>query len=219
MPNRPYALEGNVQAHGEWIINLWQRTVGKHDKMYFAGDLTFRKSEDARRLLEQLPGEKYLAVGNHDGAIKAHSNYFRKIAQIMEITIKPSKWEELNGELRYNMRLHILLYEQDCLCGYSEIPLDAETTSSHIDHFVKRDYDHSKIFDWDNLVVSAIDEDYGGKYEDNTYKIKQNEYAQIFNPTKDDMGQYIEYLRDGRIAPRDGIQDAINDKILRNYIV
>ena len=132
---------------------------------------------------------------------------------------KPSKWEELNGKLRYNMRLHILLYEQDCLCGYSEIPLDAENTSSHIDHFVKRDYDHSKIFDWDNLVVSAIDEDYGGKYKDNTYKIKQNEYAQIFNPTKDDMGQYIEYLRDGRIAPRDGIQDAINDKILKTIEV
>ena len=132
---------------------------------------------------------------------------------------KPSKWEELNGELRYNMRLHILLYEQDCLCGYSEIPLDAENTSSHIDHFVKRDYDHSKIFDWDNLVVSAIDEDYGGKYKDNTYKIKQNEYAQIFNPTKDDMGQYIEYLRDGRIAPRDGIQDTINDKILKTIEV
>lgn len=132
---------------------------------------------------------------------------------------KPSKWEELNGELRYNMRLHILLYEQDCLCGYSEIPLDAENTSSHIDHFVKRDYDNSKIFDWDNLVVSAIDEDYGGKYKDNTYKIKQNEYAQIFNPTKDDMGQYIEYLRDGRIAPRDGIQDAINDKILKTIEV
>ena len=132
---------------------------------------------------------------------------------------KPSKWEELNGELRYNMRLHILLYEQDCLCGYSEIPLDAENTSSHIDHFVKRDYDHSKIFDWDNLVVSAIDEDYGGKYKDNTYKIKQNEYAQIFNPTKDDMSQYIEYLRDGRIAPRDGIQDAINDKILKTIEV
>lgn len=132
---------------------------------------------------------------------------------------KPSKWEELNGELRYNMRLHILLYEQDCLCGYSEIPLDAENTSSHIDHFVKRDYDHSKIFDWDNLVVSAIDEDYGGKYKDNTYKIKQNEYAQVFNPTKDDMGQYIEYLRDGRIAPRDGIQDAINDKILKTIEV
>ena len=99
MRNRPYASEEKIQAHDEWIINLWQKTIGKHDKIYFAGDLTFRKSEDARRLLEQLPGEKYLAVGNHDGAIKAHSNYFRKVAQIMEITIKPSMYEVLNEEL------------------------------------------------------------------------------------------------------------------------
>ena len=99
MPNRPYASEENIQAHDEWIINLWQKTVGKHDKIYFAGDLTFRKSEDARRLLERLPGEKYMAVGNHDGTIKAHSNYFRKVAQIMEITIKPSMCETLSEEL------------------------------------------------------------------------------------------------------------------------
>lgn len=99
MPNRPYASKENIQAHDEWIINLWQTTVGKHDKIYFAGDLTFRKSEDARRLLEQLPGEKYLAVGNHDEAIKAHSNYFRKVAQIMEITIRPSMYEVLSEDL------------------------------------------------------------------------------------------------------------------------
>lgn len=99
MPNRPYASEGNTHAHDEWIINLWQKTIGKYDKIYYAGDLTFRKSEDARRLLEQLPGEKYLAVGNHDGAIKAHSKYFRKVAQIMEVTIKPSMFETLSEEL------------------------------------------------------------------------------------------------------------------------
>lgn len=99
MPERPYATELDTTAHDEWFIDLWQKTVDKHDRIYFAGDLTFRKSEDARRLLEQLPGEKYLAVGNHDEAIKAHSNYFRKVAQIMEITIKPSMYEVLSEEL------------------------------------------------------------------------------------------------------------------------
>lgn len=65
MPNRPYASEENIQAYDEWIINLWQTSVGKHD-----------------------------------GAIKAHSNYFRKIAQVMEITIKPSMYEVLSEELQ-----------------------------------------------------------------------------------------------------------------------
>ena len=99
MPERPYATELDTTAHDKWLIDLWQKTASKHDKIYYAGDLTFYKSEDARRLLEQLPGEKYLAVGNHDGAIKAHSNYFRKVAQIMEITIKPSMYEVLSEEL------------------------------------------------------------------------------------------------------------------------
>lgn len=99
MPERPYATEVDTTANDEWFIDLWQKTIGKHDRIYLAGDLTFYKSEDARRLLEQLPGEKYLAVGNHDEAIKAHSNYFRKVAQIMEITIKPSMYEILSEEL------------------------------------------------------------------------------------------------------------------------
>lgn len=99
MPERPYATELDTTAHDKWLIDLWQKTASKHDKIYYAGDLTFYKSEDARRLLEQLPGEKYLAVGNHDGTIKAHSNYFRKVAQIMEITIKPSMCETLSEEL------------------------------------------------------------------------------------------------------------------------
>ena len=99
MPERPYATELDTTAHDEWFIDLWKKTIGKHDRIYFAGNLTFYKSEAARRLLERLPGEKYLAVGNHDDSIKAHSNYFRKVAQIMEITIKPSMCNCLQEEL------------------------------------------------------------------------------------------------------------------------
>lgn len=100
MPERPYATELDTTAHDEWFIDLWQKTVGKHDKIYFAGDLTFYNSEKARRLLERLSGEKYLAVGNHDDSIKSHSNYFRKVAQIMEITIKPSICDCLQEDLQ-----------------------------------------------------------------------------------------------------------------------
>lgn len=100
MQERPYATELDTTAHDEWFIDLWQKTIGKHDRIYFAGDLTFYKSEAARRLLERLPGEKYLSVGNHDDSIKAHSNYFRKVAQIMEITIKPSMCDCLQEELQ-----------------------------------------------------------------------------------------------------------------------
>lgn len=99
MPERPYATELDTIAHDEWFIDLWQKTVGKHDRIYFAGDLTFYNSEKARRLLERLSGEKYLAVGNHDDSIRSHFNYFRKVAQIMEITIKPSVCDCLQEDL------------------------------------------------------------------------------------------------------------------------
>ena len=100
MPERPYATELDTTAHDEWLIDLWQKTIGKRDRIYFAGDLTFYKSEEARRLLERLSGEKYFAVGNHDSSIKPHSNYFRKVAQIMEITIKPSMCDCLQEDLQ-----------------------------------------------------------------------------------------------------------------------
>ena len=82
VPNRPYALEQDTKAHDEWLIGLWQNMIGKHDRIYFAGDLTFYNSEVAKRLLEKLPGEKYISTGNHDESIKAHLNYFRKASQI-----------------------------------------------------------------------------------------------------------------------------------------
>ena len=99
MPSRPYALEQDTKAHDEWLIELWQKTIGKQDRVYFAGDLTFYGSEDARRLLEKLPGEKYISTGNHDESIKAHTNYFRKASQIMDVTIKLSACDCIKEEL------------------------------------------------------------------------------------------------------------------------
>lgn len=122
---------------------------------------------------------------------------------------KPSKWDDLPPDLRLEMKMNMLVLEQDCLCGYSEIPLNEESSSSHIDHFVKREHDNKKTFDWDNMIVSTVDEDFGGKYKDNTYKIQKNDYSQIFNPVIDDMAQYIEYGGDGSIIPKQNLDKKI----------
>ena len=47
------------------------------NKIYFTADLTFLKSEDARHLLEKLPGHKFLIEGNHDSSIRAYKTYFK----------------------------------------------------------------------------------------------------------------------------------------------
>ena len=90
-PNRPFAAEANTKAHDEWLLDLWRSTVDRHDDVYILGDLTFLKSEDARHLLEKLPGRKYLITGNHDGSVKAYSNYFVSVNQILDLSIKPTK--------------------------------------------------------------------------------------------------------------------------------
>ena len=82
-PNRPYSDTVDIQAHDEWLLDLWRNTVDKRDTIYILGDLTFLKSEDARHLLEKLPGHKFLIEGNHDGSIRAYKHYFREVYQIM----------------------------------------------------------------------------------------------------------------------------------------
>lgn len=109
LTERPYSSEHDIIAHDHWLINLWQRTIDKSDKIYIAGDLTFYSSNEARRLLENLPGEKYLATGNHDASIKAHYNYFHKVEQIMEITIKSSIYGLLKEDLKIAMCHYPLL--------------------------------------------------------------------------------------------------------------
>jgi len=59
----------NVQAMNNKIIRNYQELIQKDDTVYFLGDLSLRTSDHIRfyrKLLEQLPGQKHLILGNHD---------------------------------------------------------------------------------------------------------------------------------------------------------
>ncbi|PDP71693.1 retron system putative HNH endonuclease [Tannerella forsythia] len=131
----------------------------------------------------------------------------------------PTRWEELPPAISSESRFCILCNEQDCLCGYSEIILEESPASSHIDHYYKRDLFPKKTYDWNNLIVSTIDEDFGGKYKDNIYKIGKGEYAQIFNPVVDDMSQFIEFSGNGEIVPLKGLEVSTISKIKKTIEV
>lgn len=126
---------------------------------------------------------------------------------------KPTQWEQLPAQISRDSRFAILCDEQDCLCGYSEIVLEDDSSSSHIDHYYKRNLFPEKTFIWDNFVVSTVDEDFGGKYKDNTYKITKADYPLIFNPVVDDMSQYISFLGNGKMIPSNGISQNDIDKV------
>lgn len=69
-------------------MKVIEETVDKWDSVYILGDLTFLKSDDARHLLEKLPGRKYLIEGNHDGSIRAYENYFVSVNQVLDIVMR-----------------------------------------------------------------------------------------------------------------------------------
>ena len=125
-PKRPFSDTVDIVAHDEWLLDLWKSTVDKRDTVYILGDLTFLKSENARHLLEKLPGQKFLIEGNHDGSIRAYKNYFKEVYQIKEMRFKPSvapflkldDYNALSMDLRFDVgidgslaNLHFLTLE------------------------------------------------------------------------------------------------------------
>lgn len=89
-PDRPFSQENDCTAHDEYMIDLWKSTVDRKDMIYILGDLTFLKSDDAKKLLGKLPGNKFLIKGNHDGSLRAYDNYFQSVVQIHDMVIKPT---------------------------------------------------------------------------------------------------------------------------------
>ena len=102
-PDRPYACDGDIEAHDKWLLDLWRSTVDKKDDIYILGDLTFLKSDNARRLLEKLPGRKFLIEGNHDGSIRSNGNYFVSVNQILDFKFSPQRAPVLKDNLRVTM--------------------------------------------------------------------------------------------------------------------
>lgn len=48
------------------IRDNWNRVVGKYDKVYILGDLSFYGKQYTKWHVDQLAGIKYLVMGNHD---------------------------------------------------------------------------------------------------------------------------------------------------------
>lgn len=59
------------------MIALWNDTVSPNDVVYNLGDVSVATSvAQTEAVLGKLNGEHHLILGNHDGIIKHHSDYF-----------------------------------------------------------------------------------------------------------------------------------------------
>lgn len=127
-------------------------------------------------------------------------------------------FHDLAKEVYLETRDYIVLEEQDCLCGYTELPIE-DVTDSHLDHYVKRDFAPNRTFDWNNLIASCNDDDFGAKYKDNTVKIRATDYASIFNPVENDVEEYFYYNEFGEIEAKHDLEPILKDKVEKTVAV
>ncbi len=120
----------------------------------------------------------------------------------------PKQWEELHQQDKdiYREACEALLEEQNNMCGYTEIYF-RDNVKRHIDHYIKRDIDNRKTFDWNNLIYATRDSEFGACHKDKV--IKKVDYMDIFNPITDYPEEYFEYSYLGEIHPKSDI-DASN---------
>lgn len=83
----PYSPDA-IKEHDEWIINKWQNTIRKKDYIYILGDFSFWGVEETRKILEQLPGQKYIVWGNHDKSTTNLTNYFKGCYNLKEVVFR-----------------------------------------------------------------------------------------------------------------------------------
>jgi calcineurin-like phosphoesterase family protein len=61
--NRPFK---DIEEMDRVIIANWNKTVGKDDKVFILGDVSFYDKEKTTNIISSLKGEKILIMGNHD---------------------------------------------------------------------------------------------------------------------------------------------------------
>lgn len=83
--NRPFKT---IEEHDEYIIEVWNDTVGIEDDVYILGDISWYNSTKTIEIFKQLNGKLHLIKGNHDMAVlknKAMRDLFVEIANYKEL--------------------------------------------------------------------------------------------------------------------------------------
>lgn len=73
-----------IKRYDEWLIDLWNSTVGRQDFVYHLGDFCLGNRERAEYLLSRLHGRKYFIRGNHDRSLNGNERFLEGIWDIKE---------------------------------------------------------------------------------------------------------------------------------------
>jgi len=63
------------KAHDRALVENWENMIGPKDTVWVLGDLCIRDYDHAEAILQRLPGEKHLVLGNHDHGHPMHRRW------------------------------------------------------------------------------------------------------------------------------------------------
>ena len=119
----------------------------------------------------------------------------------------PAEWGGVSQAIGYDLRMHMLMEEQNCQCAYTELHLEPE--DAHIDHFRKQSLFQSLKFDWNNLLTSCNCEAYGAKCKDRKVR-KQDDYNFLIDPVVDEPEDHYTYSLTGDMLADENDRKAVN---------
>lgn len=109
-----------------------------------------------------------------------------------------------------------LLDEQYGLCCYSELRADLEGLGYHIEHLRPKSLYPAQTFDYTNLAASALSDDDLKTIKEDTFgghaKLSAYDPALFISCHAPDCARYFAYLSDGRIVPRDKLNNFEKDR-------
>lgn len=79
--NRPFT---DIEKHDEYIIRMWNETVGIDDDVYILGDISWYGSSKTIVIFEQLNGRLHLIKGNHDTAVLRNPDFRKLFVEICD---------------------------------------------------------------------------------------------------------------------------------------
>lgn len=120
-------------------------------------------------------------------------------------------WDEFvaNDHPGYQVCRSTAYAEQSGVCAYTELPLNTEKSTIHLDHFRKKSIFPRLRFEWNNLFAAVKDNRFGADYKDNLIngKNEQHYYSVILKPQTPQLQSYFHYATNGEIEPSAGLSD------------
>ena len=111
----------------------------------------------------------------------------------------PKLWDDFDGEVRSELKEHILKHEQTVdglsYCPYCEARIEKDV--SHVEHIKPRSKFNKETFNYDNLLISCEHTDSCGKHKDNDY------FTGFIDPVHCIPSDYFTYSSDGMINATD----------------